>query len=171
MNTEICYRPVRDTDSAFLYGLYASSRAQEMKLLTNWTMRQKEEFLKQQFEAQDEYYKAVYFQADFFVILKNEEKIGRLYIDHRSDEIRIIDIILAEEYRNRGIGRGILEEILKNAAQKDLPVRIHVEYNNPAIRLYRDLGFRMIEDKGVYYFLECPKEYIQKYYNFNLCAT
>jgi ribosomal protein S18 acetylase RimI-like enzyme len=31
---------------------------------------------------------------------------------------------------------------------------IHVEKFNPALHLYRRLGFRRIEDKGVYLFLE-----------------
>jgi hypothetical protein len=29
-------------------------------------------------------------------------------------------------------------------------VTIHVEKNNPAMRLYRRLGFTAVEDKGVY---------------------
>jgi hypothetical protein len=32
--------------------------------------------------------------------------------------------------------------------------RIHVERFNPALRLYERLGFRPIEDKGVYLFME-----------------
>jgi hypothetical protein len=32
--------------------------------------------------------------------------------------------------------------------------RIHVERFNPALRLYERLGFRQVEDKGVYLFLE-----------------
>jgi hypothetical protein len=34
------------------------------------------------------------------------------------------------------------------------PLRIHVERFNPALRLYQRLGFRQIEDRGIYYFLE-----------------
>jgi ribosomal protein S18 acetylase RimI-like enzyme len=35
-----------------------------------------------------------------------------------------------------------------------LPVRLHVERNNPALRLYQRLGFREVEDQGVYLALE-----------------
>jgi hypothetical protein len=34
------------------------------------------------------------------------------------------------------------------------PLRIHVERFNPALRLYERLGFRQIDDRGVYLFLE-----------------
>jgi len=33
-------------------------------------------------------------------------------------------------------------------------VTIHVEAVNPAIRLYQRLGFKQIEDKGVYLLME-----------------
>jgi hypothetical protein len=35
-------------------------------------------------------------------------------------------------------------------------VTIHVEWLNPALRLYARLGFAVAEDKGVYLFLERP---------------
>jgi hypothetical protein len=31
---------------------------------------------------------------------------------------------------------------------------MHVERFNPALRLYERLGFRLVEDRGVYLFLE-----------------
>jgi ribosomal protein S18 acetylase RimI-like enzyme len=33
-------------------------------------------------------------------------------------------------------------------------VRLHVEFNNPAMKLYRRLGFETIEDQGVYHLME-----------------
>ena len=36
----------------------------------------------------------------------------------------------------------------------DLPVTIHVEVYNPAMRLYERLGFRPIEDRGPYRLME-----------------
>jgi hypothetical protein len=37
-------------------------------------------------------------------------------------------------------------------------VRIHVERQNPALALYERLGFRLLEDRGVYLFLEWRAE-------------
>ena len=36
------------------------------------------------------------------------------------------------------------------AANDHLPVTIHVEKNNPAMSLYKKLGYKLIEDQGVY---------------------
>ena len=82
------------------------------------------------------------------------QPIGRLYLDERQDEIRIIDIALLPANRGNGIGGRILEDILAQAQKSHKPVRIHVEKNNPAMRLYRRLGFFPVEDQGVYELLE-----------------
>ena len=41
----------------------------------------------------------------------------------------------------------------RRAAAGGKSVTIHVERMNPALRLYERLGFRLVEDKGVYLFL------------------
>jgi ribosomal protein S18 acetylase RimI-like enzyme len=65
-----------------------------------------------------------------------------------------VDITLLPEHCGAGIGTGILRDLLAEAAAAGKPVRIHVERQNPAWRLYERLGFAPIEDKGVYYLME-----------------
>ena len=47
-----------------------------------------------------------------------------------------------------------MHDILDKATQANLPVRIHVERNNPALGLYHRLGFHEIGDEGVYWLME-----------------
>jgi ribosomal protein S18 acetylase RimI-like enzyme len=68
--------------------------------------------------------------------------------------MRIVDIALLPRYRNGGIGTAILRDILAEAATAGKPVRIHVEKFNPAMRWYERVGFRAIEDQGVYVLME-----------------
>ncbi len=152
-DTWITVRSITPDDDPFLYRLYASTRADEMALL-NWQESDKNAFLRMQFHAQTEYYRDQFTKAEFLVLEDAGNPIGRLYIDHRADEIRIIDIALLPEFRNRGIGSTFLEAILKKGQDLGLPVRIHVEANNPALRLYRRLGFQKISENGVYYLME-----------------
>ncbi|MDH3282289.1 MAG: GNAT family N-acetyltransferase, partial [Gammaproteobacteria bacterium] len=58
------------------------------------------------------------------------------------------------QYCGRGIGSGLLGNIMHEAASAGLPVTIHVEKFNPALRLYGRLGFNVIEDKGVYFLMQ-----------------
>ncbi len=146
-------RPITPEDEDFLYRVYASTREDELAPL-DWDDEQKESFLKMQFAAQHKFYTEQFPRAEFQVILLDQEPIGRLYLDHRDDEIRLIDIALLPAHRNRGIGNSILKDILAAGELASLPVRIHVEQFNPALRFYKRLGFRQTGDDGIYYLME-----------------
>lgn len=140
-------------DREFLVRLYASTRHEELAPLA-WSDEQKAEFLRAQFEAQDLHYREHYADTERRVIRVDGKRAGRLYLQVRDDEHRIVDIALLPAYRGRGIGSELLARLLADARAAGKPVRIHVEKNNPAYRLYRRLGFRKIGDKGVYDLLE-----------------
>lgn len=150
---DITLRPATDADHVFLRRVYASTRDEEMKL-TGWSRDEIESFLDMQFEAQHSYYHKQFGGAEFLVIQKAGKPIGRLYVDRREEEIRIIDIALLPADRRNGIGGALLREIIAEAASAAKLVRIHVERDNPALNLYQRLGFQKVEDQGVYYLME-----------------
>ncbi len=146
-------RVATEADLDVLFEIYASTRTEELAVVP-WTDAQKEAFLRMQFQAQHQYYRQTYPDARFDVIVHGDTPVGRLYVDRREDEIRLIDIALLPAHRARGIGSALLGELLAEAERAGKPVRIHVEHNNPARRLYERLGFRPLEDRGVYLFME-----------------
>ncbi|MGH9361299.1 MAG: GNAT family N-acetyltransferase [Thermoanaerobaculia bacterium] len=147
-------RPVREDDRELLYRVYAGTREEELALVTDWTEEAKERFLRQQFTAQDAYYRENYPGAEWSVVLRDGEPVGRLYVHRRPAEIRLMDIALLPEHRGGGLGSALLEELLAEARAAGKPLTIHVEVYNPALRLYERLGFRKKEDKGVYWLME-----------------
>ncbi len=153
MDRTLTLRTITDADMEFLYCVYASTRADELAQ-TNWDEAQKAAFLQQQFEAQHQHYMRHYASASFDVIELNGDAVGRLYVARWPREIRIVDIALLPPYRGQRIGEALLKEILTQSQQRGVPVTIHVERFNPALRLYERLGFRVAEDKGVYLFLQ-----------------
>lgn len=153
----VTLRPITPADEDFLCKLYASTRQEELAVL-DWSPDEKESFLTMQFQAQHKFYLEQFDRAEFYMMEFGKVAIGRLYLDYRQDEIRIIDIALLPDYRDRGIGSAFLKDILAAAAQKRLAVRIHVEQYNRALRLYQRLGFRKIDDRGVYYLMEWTPE-------------
>lgn len=146
-------RAVDTEDRELLYRIYASTRVEEMAQVP-WTDQQKENFLRFQFHAQHAYYQEHFPKAHFDLIIVDEEPVGRLYLDVRDDEHRLIDIALLPEHRGRGLGTALLRKVLEAAAVEGKKVRIHVEFNNPAMRLYQRLGFHKIEEQGVYHLME-----------------
>lgn len=146
-------RPSTLDDEQFLYRLYASTREDELAVVP-WSESEKETFLTTQFNAQHTFYHQQFNEAEFLIIEQDNEPIGRLYLDRRDDEIRIVDIALLPSHRNRGIGTKYLESILEEGQGAGLPVRIHVERNNTALRLYERLGFQKVTENGIYFLME-----------------
>ena len=79
--------------------------------------------------------------------------MGRLYVARWPTEIRIVDIALLPEHRNRGTGSALLAGLMEEAATAVKPLTIHVERFNPALGLYQRLGFSAVADEGVYLLL------------------
>lgn len=158
MSASVELVPIKTEDAQFLFRVYAGSRQEELERVP-WSEAEREAFLRQQFHAQHAHYQKHFPHARFDVILVDGDPAGRLYVDRAQDEIRIIDIALLPEYRGRGIGGSLMQQLLAEASAKALPVRLHVERNNWACGWYQRLGFEVIEDKGVYYYMEWqPRE-------------
>jgi ribosomal protein S18 acetylase RimI-like enzyme len=151
----LTFRPIQPDDDAFLRAVYASTRAEELALV-NWSDAEKDAFLRMQFDAQHRHYQQHYPAADFFVILRDAQPVGRLYLARLPEEFRIIDIALLPQCRRTGIGTTLLKNILSEASTAGRRVRLHVERSNPALRLYQRLGFKVIEEGSIHLLMERP---------------
>lgn len=150
-------RPERPDDLPFLERLYASTRLDELAL-TDWDDAARARFCAQQFAAQCAWYLEHYPALERAVVEVESVPIGRLYLEERTDEIRIVDVALLPAGRGHGIGTELLHGTLARSRATGKPVTIHVERFNRALSLYRRLGFRVQEDRGVYLFLEWRPE-------------
>jgi ribosomal protein S18 acetylase RimI-like enzyme len=149
----ITLRPVSSSDRDFLVHVYASTREEELAPVS-WPDAEKAAFIEQQFDAQDRHYRTHYAGASLDVVEWDGAPAGRLYVARWSDEIRIIDITLLPEHRGAGIGTRLIRELLDEGRRTGNRVTIHVEKNNPALRLYQRLGFVVVADKGLHLLME-----------------
>jgi GNAT superfamily N-acetyltransferase len=149
----VSLRPVKPSDRPFLLEVYSSTREQELTLV-DWTADQKQAFCEMQFAAQDTYYRQNYAGATHHLILVDGKGAGRLYVARLANEILVVDIALLPAFRSRGVGSQLLRELQAEATRASKPLRIHVEHVNPARRLYDRLGFTVLEDQGIYLFME-----------------
>ena len=142
-------RPATPGDESFLRNLFASTRAKELAAMI-WDEAQKQTFVAMQFNAQSWQYETSYPHAEHSIILLNEAPIGRLLLDRGEGEFTLVDIALLAEYRNAGIGTGLIQRLLEEAADAGKPVRLHVFNSSPAMRLYARLGFSRVGADAVY---------------------
>jgi len=124
-----------------------------------WDDARKHAFLAFQFNAQHQTYRERFPDAAYDVVLDGDAPVGRLYVDRRDDEIRILDIALLPEHQGRGIGRAVLKDLLAEAEAADKSVCIFVEtYQQRAQALFGDLGFVQKEDHGISVLMEWRPE-------------
>lgn len=133
--------------------LYASSREQEMALVP-WSDEEKRQFLDDQFRLQTAHYDTHFADARFSIIEQDHQPIGRLYVHEAAGTVYVMDITLMPPHRNQGIGGALLRQVIEDAHTNRRRVTCHVEFNNPAQRLYSRLGFVRTGEHGVYFELE-----------------
>lgn len=150
-------RPASDADDAFLRSVYASTRADELGLLS-WTASEQQAFVAMQYEAQTASYADQHPAADTAVVLIEGAPAGRMIVDRSgepADPIALVDLALLPEFRGSGVGTQLLGDLLAEARSAGRRVRLHVEVTNPARRLYERLGFVELGGDGIYLLLEC----------------
>ena len=140
-----------DADIDFLDSVYVSVRLDELAV-TDWSEDRKQDFLRNQSARQREHYARHYVGAEFLLIRRDDQPIGRVFLYRHGNDIRMMDIGLLPPWRRRGIGTRLVRALLDIAGAEGCAVTLHVEPDNPARRLYDRFGFRLIEDRGVYLF-------------------
>jgi ribosomal protein S18 acetylase RimI-like enzyme len=152
VSRSITLRPVRPEDRDLLVVLYATTRADEMQLVP-WTDEQKAVFVKMQFVAREGEYQKRYPSATHEIVEVNGTPAGQLYVARLQKEIRIIDITIMPQERNRGIGTFLLKKLLKEGQQNNLPVTIYVEESNVSLKLFERLAFKQVDQHGFHLLL------------------
>ncbi|WP_274653904.1 GNAT family N-acetyltransferase [Paenibacillus humicola] len=142
-------RPASSEDETFLYELYASTRAEEMKLWA-WDERTAESFLRMQFAAQSRSYREQYPELRLRIVTVNGDRAGRISTCRLEKALLVVDLSLLPAFRGQGIGQRLMEAVQREASDLRLPVRLRVAKGNPAKRLYERLGFQTTADDGVY---------------------
>lgn len=66
----------------------------------------------------------------------------------------INEISILKEYQNRGIGRKILEEELRKNQENRIRTILQVFKDNPAKKLYKQLGFKIYGETETHYQME-----------------
>jgi ribosomal protein S18 acetylase RimI-like enzyme len=145
------FRSADVADLPFLRRLYAASRAAEFSSIP-WPEETKRAFFDSQFAMQHYHYLTHYASADFLIVLYRHEPIGRLYLHETAQALSVVDIVLEQTMRGRGVGSALLQWLQASVrARKLATLDLHVELRNEAARrLYERHGFIAGEVNGVH---------------------
>jgi len=157
MSTNVSLRLAGPDDEGFITEVYGSTREQELAVVP-WNPEQKLAFIRMQHAAQQSHYRKYYPEGEQSVILWGDRPAGRVYVARTEKQIRILDITVLPQYRNREIGSTIIKGLMAEGEQTGKPVAIMVESYNPSLRLFERLGFEQGEAKGAHVLMEWRSE-------------
>jgi len=150
----ISLRPASAADSDFLYQVYCSTRQDEMAPW-GWSEAQKSAFLRMQYEIRQRGYAAAYPAAEYSVILVEGSCGGSMILSRGPGEIRLVDIALLPEFRNRGVGQYLIKMLLSEASGSRMALRLSILRGNRAAHLYERLGLTAVGGDSMYCEMEC----------------
>lgn len=137
-------RPVTPEDETFLISVYGASREQELAMVP-WTEEQRHAFVKFQYLAQLNYYQTEFPKSEHFIILADGEPVGRLFLDRRDAQIRILDITILTRHRGKGFGVPVIRYVMDEALTVGKSVGINLDLFSTSQRTFEQLGFKPTE--------------------------
>jgi len=143
-------------DLPYLRDLYAASRAEELAPVP-WHDAAKRAFCDSQFDLQHRHYVAQFATGDFLVVTHGDATVGRLYLHESESELRIVDILLDDAVRGRGLGSTLLRRLQEDVRERGLAtLALQVLVTNlTARRLYERLGFVLEGDENAMHLEMC----------------
>ncbi|HVT93619.1 MAG TPA: GNAT family N-acetyltransferase [Bryobacteraceae bacterium] len=139
----ISRRPETAADEPFLRKLIIDTIALQLGA-SAWLAPMREQLLDMQYRARRAGVRSVFPDSASEIIIAGGVDVGWLVVAELPDQIRIVEIMVREDYRGQGVGSSIVREIQHGARCAGRPVRLGVNSTNAAaIRLYERLGFRL----------------------------
>ncbi len=78
------------------------------------------------------------------ILLLHGQPVGMLKLLCEPAQWHVLQLQLSESIRGQGVGQGLLEDLLADAARAGVAVGLSVLKANPAKRLYERLGFSIV---------------------------
>ena len=147
---DVSLKLANSADEEFLEELFCDVRSVEF-IAAGMSVLQLKPLLAMQYNVQKHSYKGNFLNAENFIIELGDEKIGRLLIDRRERKVHLIDISILGDFRGRGIGGCLLEQLKTDAETISLSV---FKTNFGALKLYEKHGFAVTDDDGMYFKME-----------------
>lgn len=136
-------------DELILRRLYTDSREDLNDLPL--PPEQKEQLLLMQMRAHQHGLQQTFPMAQNWLVMQDEVVVGRFIIELKDGDLRLIDLVILCEYRQRQIASQLLSAFKTYAADHQLSLSLAVSVNNvKARKLYEQHGFGVVAEDGIF---------------------
>jgi ribosomal protein S18 acetylase RimI-like enzyme len=80
--------------------------------------------------------------------------IGIEVVERAPDHMRLLQLFIDPMYQRQGIGSDLIRRLIEEAEQKAVPLRLRVLKVNPAQRLYKRIGFKIVDTTTEHIYME-----------------
>lgn len=88
---------------------------------------------------------------DMLMIEINEKTVGKIRLKRKDKQTWISFFSILPEYQGKGIGRKVLQKVIKDQTSDGFSVHLEVETkNNHALGLYKTVGFKVVHSQDYY---------------------
>jgi GNAT superfamily N-acetyltransferase len=88
------------------------------------------------------------------VIQVGDMAAGVFLVERYPTHIQLAQIYLLPEYQRLGIGSALIDSLIIEASQSNIPIRLHMIAVNPAKKFYEQLGFAVTKSTPDLFFME-----------------
>lgn len=135
---DIALRPAAATDSEFCFQLHKASMGSYVTAVWGWDE-----------QAQRTFHARAFDLGSWQIISADGIDAGMIDVEHRPGEIYLSRIELLPQYQGRGIGAGLVRELISEAGRRGQELALDVlAVNQRALALYQRLGLREIGRHG-----------------------
>jgi ribosomal protein S18 acetylase RimI-like enzyme len=151
-------RLATEQDEPFLYRLYKLSRVEEFSM-TGIGESHFDLLMGMQYSARKTAYESNYPDSRRNIVIADGTDAGQTWVFSDHTQYRLIDIAIAGEFQNQGIGAFLMNDLIAQAKEAGVPLRCSVATNNPrSLRFHRRLGFQVVRSDEAYYQMEYEGE-------------
>jgi ribosomal protein S18 acetylase RimI-like enzyme len=145
-------------DEPFIRRLMIETLAGQLNACS-WPDEIRESLLDAQYRIRRDGFRASAENRPGTIVLIDGEPVAWYIAAEFDHEIRLVNLVVAQEHRGRGLGSAILRQLLIDSDRSGKTLRLSVAINNQrAGELYARFGFRRTGDDGVHYFMERPAQ-------------
>jgi ribosomal protein S18 acetylase RimI-like enzyme len=133
-------RPAASTDYDFLYQLKVACLKEYVEATWGWDEEDQQLRFADRFDP-----------AAIKIIVANGQDIGQLVLEDTGEELYLAGLYIDPAWQNKGLGRGIIQDVIAEANKAGRIVSLQVLRVNPAKRLYERLGFEVVGKTATHY--------------------
>ena len=104
------------------------------------------EYVAQAYSWRPDLFRNNFIPEEYQVIEVNSQIIGCLKVVYLENEIYLAEIQIDKDYQRQGIGRSLIQSIIHQSQTQRKILWLKVIRGNPAKQLYKQLGFKKIEE-------------------------